>query len=232
MTYERNPMKRWALLVAILYALILALLALPMILISLAPQVDVASVAAMYLHWQWWLVLALMGLAQATLLAVPVRVASRRPVERIPLAKTVLVTALMMAGLVVGAFLSIFEFGFYNSGGGWTPWTVLIIGIASWCGWGIAFFRLSRKVDAEDLTSRLCRYLLKGSILELLIAVPTHIVARCRDYCCAGFMTFIGLTLGISVMLFSFGPGIFFLFVARWRRLHPEQSRERTRPPS
>jgi hypothetical protein len=35
-------------------------------------------------------------------------------------------------------------------------------------------------------------------------------------------MTFIGLTMGMSVMLFSFGPGVFFLFAARWRRLHPE----------
>ena len=227
-------MKRWALLVAILYALILAVLALPMVLIGLGHSVniDLRSVAAMYIHWQWWLIFALMGLAQAALLAVPVRVASRRPMARIPLIKTVLVAALMMAGLVVGAFLCIFELGFYNLAGSWTPWTVLIIGFASWCGWAIAFFRLSQRLNAEDLTSRLCRYLLKGSILELLIAVPTHIVARYRDYCCAGFMTFIGLTLGMAVMLFSFGPGVFFLFVERWRRLHPEQSRARIKPPT
>jgi hypothetical protein len=66
-----------------------------------------------------------------------------------------------------------------------------------------------------------CRALFKGSILELLIAVPTHIVARCRDYCCAGFMTFLGLTMGFSVMLFAFGPAVFFLFAERWKRLHP-----------
>ena len=225
-------MKRWALLVAILYALILALLALPVILICLWPEVDITSAATPYITWQWWLILALMGLAQAALLAVPVRVASRRPMARIPLIKTVLVAALMMAGLVVGAFLCIYEVLFFNpnSSSNGSSWTVPIIGIASWCGWGIVFFRLSQRVNAEDLTSRLCRYLLKGSILELLIAVPTHIVARCRDYCCAGFMTFIGLTLGMAVMLFSFGPGVFFLFVARWRRLHPEQSGDRMGP--
>jgi hypothetical protein len=227
-------MKRWAILVAILYALILAALALPMIFIGLGHSVniDIRSIAAMYVHWQWWLIFALMGLSQISLLAVPVRVASRRPVTRLPLIKTVLVAALMMAGLVVGAFLCIFELGFYNLGGTWTLWTALAVGIASWGGWAIAFFRLSQRLNAEDLTSRLCRYLLKGSILELLIAVPTHIVARYRDYCCAGFMTFIGLTLGVSVMLFSFGPGVFFLFVERWRRLHPEQARERIRQPS
>jgi hypothetical protein len=65
--------------------------------------------------------------------------------------------------------------------------------------------------------------MLRGSILELLIAVPTHIAVRHRNDCCAGFGTFVGLTLGISVMLFSFGPAVFFLYADRWRRRrHPE----------
>jgi hypothetical protein len=51
--------------------------------------------------------------------------------------------------------------------------------------------------------------------------VPTRMVARYRDYCCAGFLTFIGLTMGVSVMLFSFGPAVLLLYADRWRRLHP-----------
>jgi hypothetical protein len=81
---------------------------------------------------------------------------------------------------------------------------------------------MSRNTNPSVGLSRQCRVLLKGSILELLIAVPTHLVARQRTYCCAGFMTFLGLTLGISVMIFSFGPAVFFLYVDRWRRLHPQ----------
>jgi hypothetical protein len=80
---------------------------------------------------------------------------------------------------------------------------------------------MSRDTEPADMVSRQCRALLKGSILELLIAVPTHVVARYRDYCCAGFLTFIGLTMGVSVMLFAYGPAVFFLFVERWKRLHP-----------
>jgi hypothetical protein len=64
--------------------------------------------------------------------------------------------------------------------------------------------------------------LLKGSILELVVAVPTHIVARHRDYCCAGFLTFCGIVFGVAVRLLSFGPAVFFLFVDRWKRLHPQ----------
>jgi hypothetical protein len=88
--------------------------------------------------------------------------------------------------------------------------------------WVFVFWRLSRKSQPESVVFRQCRYLLDGSILELLIAVPTHIVARSRNYCCAGFMTFLGIALGVSVMLFSFGPAVFFLYVDRWRRLHPQ----------
>jgi hypothetical protein len=96
-------------------------------------------------------------------------------------------------------------------------------GVVIWCAWTVLFFRSSRAGEPADVVTRQCRMLLKGSILELLIAVPTHIVARSRDYCCAGFMTFFGLTMGISVMLFSFGPAVFFLYADRWKRLHPER---------
>ena len=206
---------------AILYGLILGMLALPGVMIAFAPNLGWHTAAGMYGRRSWWLLLAVMALAQAALLAVPVRVVSRRPMSRRPLTLTVLVAALMMAGLVFGAFCSMYELAFREQGGNWIIWTALAAGVAAWCAWAVVFFRMSRKADPEDFISRVCQWLLKGSILELLIAVPTHIVARYRDYCCAGVMTFIGLTLGISVMLFSFGPGVFFLFVARWHRLHP-----------
>jgi hypothetical protein len=39
-------------------------------------------------------------------------------------------------------------------------------------------------------------------------------------------MTFIGLMMGISVMLFSFGPAVFLLYVERWKQLHPARTDE------
>jgi len=231
-------MKRWAIVVAVLYALMLGVLSLPVVVIAMAPLHDfpnlregwksvVDMAAGTYGAWQWWLWLVVMGLAQASLLSVPVRLAGRRPVTRQPLVLTVLAGGLMMGALVIGGIFSLCEFGLAGQDIDKTTdvliyWIPLGMGVLAWCGWGLIFFRLGRTTEPNDFVSRLCKTLLKGSILELLIAVPTHIIARYRDYCCAGFLTFIGLTCGISVMLFSFGPGIFFLFVARWRRLHPE----------
>ena len=217
-------MKRWPWIVAGLYGLIFIVLTAPAILLAFAPKVSVAETLQIYATWPYWLWLAVMILSQAALLGVPVRVASRRPVTKGALWPTVLAGGLLAGGLVVGAIYSILEFIYGEHGSGWMPWGGIGAGILMWCAWSAVFLRLGRTTEPADLISRQCRFLLKGSILELLIAVPTHIVARYRGYCCAGFMTFIGLTMGVSVMLFSFGPAVFFLYVDRWKRLHPKSN--------
>jgi hypothetical protein len=217
-------MKLWAVIVAVLYGTILAVLTVPAIMLAFVPKVAATEAAKVYAAGQYWSWLAVMLVSQIAFLAVPVRFASRRPVTRRSIWPTLLAGGLMAGGLVAGGVYSIWEFIFgEHSGGSWIGYTGLGLTVLVWIVWGAVFFRLGRKIGADDLVSRQCRWLLRGSILELLIAVPTHIVARCRDYCCAGFMTFIGLTMGISVMLFSFGPAVFFLFAERWKRLHPER---------
>lgn len=216
-------MKRWAWLTATLYFVILAALTVPVILLAFAPKVSTAEAVRVYSTWPYWGGLGVMFVSQLALLSVPVRVASRRPVSRRSLWPTLLAGGLMMAGLAAGAVYSIYELIVGEHGkGNWIAWIALGLGLLSWIIWTWIFARMSRLENAPDTISRLCRRLFKGSILELLIAVPTHIVARSRDYCCAGFMTFLGLTMGAAVMLFSFGPAVFFLFAERWRRLHPE----------
>ena len=222
-------MKQWAWIVVVLYCLALAVLTVPAGMLAFVPNVRLENAVGIYLAWPYWLWLAVMFVSQLTLLAVPVRVTSPRPVTRGPIWRTVLAGGLMAGGLAAGAFLSIYEFVFRDQGkGNWYGWTALVLGGLTWCLWALVFFRMSRNAEPTAIVSRQCQWLFKGSILELLIAVPTHIVARYRGYCCAGFMTFIGLTMGVSVMLFSFGPAVYFLFVERWKRLHPRTSGEGT----
>ncbi len=222
-------MKRWAWVVAGLYLLILVALTVPVTALAFfSTKVDggqpkLGDIVLIYSNWPYWLWVGVMVLSQAALLSVPVRVASRRPMAHRSLWLTVGAAGLMMGALAVGAIYSVYEFIFREKGpANWLGWLALAAGLVIWCAWTVLFFRSSRDGDPTDAVSRQCRLLLKGSILELLIAVPTHIVARSRDYCCAGFMTFLGLTMGISVMLFSFGPAVFFLYADRWKRLHPQ----------
>lgn len=221
-------MKRWAFLVAALYLLILFALTVPVMVLALGTGAGRPLDESMALdviatpgYWAW---VAVMIVSQLALLSVPVRVASRRPMTRGALWPTVLVAGLMMGILVMAAFFAFDEFAYKgNDDGNWLGWSGFAAGAATWLIWAVIFGRAARTVPPRDLVTRQCRLLFAGSILELLIAVPTHIVARYRDYCCAGFMTFIGLTMGISVMLFAFGPALYFLFAERWRRLHPQK---------
>jgi hypothetical protein len=107
-------------------------------------------------------------------------------------------------------------------GGDWLMVPQLIgMVICFWLLWGCIFHHFAKADEAETLVQRTTRWLLRGSILELLVAVPSHIIVRQREDCCAPIASFWGIVTGISVMLLSFGPGVFFLFAARMRSRQP-----------
>lgn len=218
-------MKRWAVLVVSLYLLILVALTSPLILVGFYPSTNARDSISVFFEWPYWAGLAVMILAQGVMLLVPVELSLKRPTSRRSVLWPILASGLMMGVLAVGVVIALDEYirkdqAVTNDAA--LPWVVLL---ACWALWSFAFYRTSRAAAPMDVITRQCRYLLKGSILELLVAVPTHIVARARDYCCAGFWTFLGIAFGVSVMLFSFGPGVFFLFAARWKRLQPQLGR-------
>jgi hypothetical protein len=79
--------------------------------------------------------------------------------------------------------------------------------------WGIVFFRFAR--DSEDPITRSVSLLLRGSVLELLIAVPAHVIVRRRHDCSAPGVTSFGITSGIAIMLLAFGPSVLLLYKKR-----------------
>jgi hypothetical protein len=105
-------------------------------------------------------------------------------------------------------------------------WIVLmnLIGLVLffWLAWGLIFYHYAKADEPETLMQRATRWLLRGSILELLVAVPSHILVRSRTECCAPFASFWGIATGLSVMLLSFGPGVLFLFARRLRDRRPK----------
>lgn len=214
-----SSMKTWTFVVSGLYALVLALLTIPMFLLGpwKAPEL-----LGLYGAWHYWLWLAIMAGCQLVLLMVPVRVANRRPISRGALWPTVLLVAFMMTLLCAAAVLSVYasRYGDNPLFAG-DPWLLGLLVTTLWLLWAALFHRLSRTQPPLGFVSQLCARLVRGSILELLIAVPCHIIVRSRGDCCAGIYTMFGLALGTAVMLFAFGPAVFFLFVARARQLKP-----------
>jgi hypothetical protein len=82
-----------------------------------------------------------------------------------------------------------------------------------WLVWGVVFYRFSR--NSGDPITCAVSWLLRGSVLELLIAVPAHVIVRRRHDCSAPLVTSFGITSGIAIMLMSFGPSVLLLYKKR-----------------
>ncbi len=233
-------MKRWAILTVLLYAVALLLLTLPAVLAGFggwakSGAVGLSDAVNLYLNWGYWLWLATLVAGQGLLLLLPINITARRLPARRPLQTPVIVTAFFLANLCFAGGLSIicatfgddipeyFDLSYpSNTNGTGVVLTAIITLLFFWLVWSITFRNFARSDDPESLLKRITRWLLRGSILELLIAVPSHIIVRRRGDCCAPVGTFWGIVTGISVMLLCFGPGVFFLFVARFERLQPQ----------
>ena len=79
-----------------------------------------------------------------------------------------------------------------------------------WGMWGIVFYRHSKR--SSDVADSAVSWLIKGSVLELLIAVPCHIIVRQREWCCAQYVSAYGIAAGVAIMLMAFGPSALFLY--------------------
>jgi hypothetical protein len=245
-------MKRWAVLTVLLYALALTLLTLPVALIAFGDWGKDESqfglhevVHGLYLNWGYWLWLTVLVAGQILLLLLPINLAERRLPARRPLKVPVIVSAFFLANLLLAGIFSIFcamfldkAFNFLDlislspifhdqsSNGKSSMWGdicgAMVTLVIFWAIWFFVFRSFAKFDDPETLLKRATRWLLRGSILELLVAAPSHVIVRRRDDCCAPAGTFWGIATGISVMLLCFGPGVFFLFVERCQRLQPK----------
>ncbi|HEY1660786.1 MAG TPA: hypothetical protein VGI03_00055 [Verrucomicrobiae bacterium] len=244
-------MKRWAIYTVLIYALALIFLTAPVFFIAFAnwglkpDNDDRRALLDIYSSLGYWIWLAVLLAGQALLLLVPIDIAEKRLPARRKLKIPIIVTAFFLANLFLAGIFSILcaiftdgAFGIFNY---FDPSALLGYqdgsngpGIAGfileplfvWIIWAMIFRKYSGSDSPDALLKRAMRWLLRGSILELIVAVPSHVIVRRRDDCCAPVGTFWGIATGISVMLLCFGPGVYFLFVERCNRLKPKPAGE------
>ncbi len=109
--------------------------------------------------------------------------------------------------------------------GDYFGWASFAFVIFCWIAWLFVFYRFYRDVDSRTLFRRIMTWLIRGSIVELLVAVPSHIIVRRRDECSAPGLTYVGIAAGLVIMALAFGPGLFFLFRKRFERMKPRSKR-------
>jgi hypothetical protein len=213
-------MKHWGILFTILYMALLIVLVGPAI-VSFGGDLTEG-----YEEPFVWIVIAVLVSCQVLLFGVRVDTSTRRLTPQRKLLAPILATTFLLV-VMIGL-------------GGWSLWVtvfgerdgpedelavVILVALAvSWLSWAVLFWRATRDQDPERPMARMLTWLRRGSVVEILVAVPAHIVARSRGDCCAPAIAGLGICVGLAVMLMVIGPDVFFLYADRINR-------KRARPP-
>ena len=213
------PMRRWGVVISVVYALILLGFLYPLAillggengLLSARYYQDVLGGLGEPLIW---IPVAMLIVGQVVLLFLPVDPGERRLKPRRPVVRTAVIASMLLMimsfAMITCLGVAIEKDNFFDRLDH-NVWVWLVAGL--WVGWGIVFYRYLR--SKADITQRVVTWLLRGSVLELLIAVPTHVIVRRRGDCCAPVASSFGITTGIAIMLLSFGPSVLLLYKKR-----------------
>jgi len=214
-------MRSWGIVITVCYALILLGLIVPGAVVLGGPdfsnwQVFFGDVGDTCGNWLVRIPIVALLASQALLLFLSVDTSHKRLKPRAHVLVSCAVAAVLTALLTAGVIWSL---GFAIRGDNfWDALfekeaSVLVFWGALWVLWGIVFYLYFRNSTA--VVTRLLSWLLRGSVLELLIAVPCHVIVRRRHDCSAPLATSFGIAAGIAIMLLSFGPGILLLYKKR-----------------
>jgi hypothetical protein len=222
-------MRKWGILVSIFYALIVLGLIVPAAVFLMGDNPTLPRVIGVLRaasgEWLLWLpVLAVLS-GQALLLFLSVDTSQKRLKPRTHILVSCAVTGMLLALLVTAAVLSLgsaissdkFMDKYFE-----TAAQVVGFWLIVWLLWGVIFYWYSR--NSAEIVTRAVSWLLKGSVLELLIAVPCHVIVRRRHECSAPIVTSFGIGTGIAIMLLSFGPSVLFLIKRRLDSYPPRRS--------
>ena len=218
-------MRKWGLVVSLFYAAAVTLLLIPIALALIGNWKTIGELHSRifetYSHWATWICVAVFVSGQILLLVLTVDLTQRRLKPRTHIFISAIVSSFFLAILSCLALLS---FALALRGDRIDDWAISLlrwVPLAAWVVWGIVFYRYTR--GRPDAVTRAVTWLLRGSVLELLIAIPSHVIVRRRDECCAPIGTGIGISAGLAIMFLSFGPSVIFLYQKRIERLKPQK---------
>lgn len=206
-----EPRAKWVFPIALVY------LALLLVLLSCSLWATDSSVGGWFSAGAFTGLFLLSGLS---LMLIPVRTLRRRPITRRSIWIPLIGSGFLIGVLVLGAGLTCAGY-FAGDGTSWIGADVIVGGaLLAWILWTAVLGAIAFGSGRErGVGAALHRLLIAGSVLELLVAVPTHVIVRRRDQCCASVLTGWGISLGVAVLIVSLGPGALFLYYRRWRRI-------------
>jgi hypothetical protein len=218
-------MRRWGIVLSVFYAVIVVGLLVPGgVFITGAvggngfeslPQ----GVREVLANWLISVIVATMLLSQALLLFLSVDTSQKRLKPQTQVWVSCAVAGALSALL---AWSAVFSLGvgitgdrFLDHFKNWIETNTALLEVwgVLWLVWGVVFYLYFR--NKSEVVTRVVSWLLRGSVLELLIVVPCHVLVRRRHECCAPLVTSFGIVAGVAIMLLSFGPSVLFLYKKR-----------------
>ena len=169
-------------------------------------------------------ILLLLGVS---LLIVPIRAHRQRPVSRRSLLLPLLGSSICAAALVLAGGLGVAELLKAGDNQFRVPLLLSVGGV--WLAWLGFFGFMMRWADPARLGARLYQSVVVGSVLELLVAVPMHVVVRRRTECCAGIATGLAICVGAAIAVISIGPAILMLYHRRWKQVYVPRKQPESR---
>ncbi|MGB8475255.1 MAG: hypothetical protein WCE61_14325 [Candidatus Acidiferrum sp.] len=222
-------MRKWGILVSAFYAFVVVILLVPTaaFLVSgtaILPELfeDLRKLSE---QWVFWLSIVVVLSGQALLLFLSVDTSQKRLKPRAHILVSCTITAMLLALLSTAAVLSLGSAIYSdNFGSKYFDTAAQVVGfwLFLWLLWAIIFYWYAR--NSTHIVTQAVSWLLKGSVLELLIAVPCHIIVRRRQDCSAPILTSFGITTGIAIMLLAFGPSVLLLYKKRLDSYPPRSS--------
>lgn len=218
--------KRWPLITILLYTIWVTTIFTPIVLFI---TMGIGEPEGLFLEdicefifglygdfWPFWIFCAILVISQILLLTIPIKIVKQRPKPQRGLWITAISAAVLFTIVILGIVWSIVAAvsGDYSIEGIFFLFALIFL-LVHWLVWSCIFRAFARNTEPLSYIRRLMKWLLHGSILELLIAVPSHVIVRHKDVCCAHVVTAAGIATGLAIMLVSFGPGIYFLYAER-----------------
>jgi len=206
-------MRKWGILITAFYALILVILIIPGLLV-MSGVWSWSTILDIYSHWLPWVCIGILIGGQAALLLVSVDTSWKRLKPRQHIWVSIATVALLSGILIFAAVVSLFA-AVYGDGPS-NGYQFLMWWFGLWLLWGVVFFLYAGRLS--QWVNKAAGWLIKGSVLELLIAVSCHVIVRHREDCCAPAFTGFGIATGMAIMLLSFGPSVLFLYKKRMQQ--------------
>ena len=159
-------------------------------------------------------VLILVGLQALFLVGMP-HFRWPKPTSGIPMVISMSTGALLAGLLTFGVFATLLNaFNVWDRIVNAVEFNIFWVIAAAWGGWFFVFLVMWAG-EWLHVFRRIYKFLIAGTVLELLVTIPVDVHVRRRTQCYCGEGTFFAMVIGITLAVWSFGPGLVMLFLTR-----------------